>query len=103
MHHTWSHLFLWLPNPMFVIMQFTGLKDKNGKEIYEGDILEHIVKHNPKQMGKTFRNTVEYFNGNICGWRIRNKSFHFKLTENWLFNQEPEVIGNIHENPELLK
>ncbi len=84
------------------IMQFTGLKDKNGKDIYEGDILKHKVISNPKQMGKVFHNQVEYYNGSVCGWRIRNKSFHMKLTENWLYNQEAVIVGNIHETPDLL-
>ena len=101
--HTWDVISM-MPLPQFIhlehytLEQFTGLKDKNGVDIYEGDILEHTVKHYHKRAGQVFKNKVEYYNGNICGWRIRNKSFHKKLTENWLFNQEAEVIGNIHEN-----
>lgn len=64
------------------LVQFTGLKDKNGKEIYEGDIL--------KQYDKTYE--VYYINGHFMS-----------CNELWEENTRSEVIGNIYENPELLK
>lgn len=77
----------------FNVMQYTGLKDKNGKEIYEGDILEFsgnvvalgIVKYN-----ENFA-TFQACNGN-SGWLFGNES-----------GTNIEIIGNIYENPELVK
>jgi uncharacterized phage protein (TIGR01671 family) len=70
------------------LLQYTGLKDKNGKEIYEGDILK-CEEGNDE--------IIEFKNGAfICRYRTTN------LYYLWL-NQYIEVIGNIFENPELLK
>jgi uncharacterized phage protein (TIGR01671 family) len=74
-------------NDHCVLMQFTGLKDKNGKEIYEGDIVK----------GKKYTGPVEYY---LDGFRIYSDPCSEGLAD-WGYD-EREVIGNVFENEELL-
>lgn len=85
--------------PGIFLMQFTGLKDKNGKEIYEGDILSY-PKHEGYYLMKWICDSAEEVND--CGFTCERDapSYNYMLPSIW---KRMEVIGNIYENPELQK
>ena len=77
-----------LATPKLILEQFTGLHDKNGKEIYEGDI--------PDGYGAVF------FSNEYLGYFAKSNEFECEYKPIY---DIPiiEIIGNIHENPELLE
>lgn len=84
-----------------VIEQYTGLKDKNGTEIYHGDICSFTSKTG-KHIG-----VVEWLD-NLAGFGLRMVKNNFRYTFSGLdtmgVNLDTlKVIGNIHENPELVE
>jgi uncharacterized phage protein (TIGR01671 family) len=88
----------------FELMQYTGLNDKNGKEIYEGDIVEFNDFDSLRTGGHTedniIRNTVCF----SCGaWIVKTENGFYDLYTAIVNDEELEVIGNIYENPELLE
>lgn len=79
--------------------QFTGLHDKNGKEIYEGDIVQFNQKF---LIENTLR--VGYEDSHRGGFSLCTKEGYYGMFgDAWLEPFYCEVIGNIHDNPELLK
>ena len=100
------------------LMQYTGLKDKNNKEIYEGDVLKLIhtgIKISADRLEdlKRFVGIIKYENGIFKIVRtekslIESKYFEMeqkKVYEIFIYSKlyDLEVVGNIYENPELLK
>ena len=80
------------------IMQYTGLKDKNGKEIYEGDIVKGWVP-DPEKDEDISNATIEYHGSSFDVYE--GKTFVGDL-ESCTLNRSIEVVGNIYENKELL-
>lgn len=91
--------------------QFTGLYDKNGKEIYEGDILRYPAKD--KYEEENFVSFEVFWHDNDCadnhvGWQIDRRHFHGCICgtrdiSTFLprYTKKMVIIGNIHDNPEL--
>lgn len=95
----------------FPLMQYTGMKDKNGNEIYEGDVLEFV--YDERQGGGYRRRTINakvvdgvIFEYKTSGYYVLYKSLRgedVKHRLDWSFVKESEIVGNIYENPKLLE
>lgn len=85
-----------IPKGFYQINQYTGLKDKNGKEIYEGDICKYVC-------GKSEWIAEVVFHYGMFTFPIKEKPLGRYVYIHNVLERELEVIGNIYENPELLE
>lgn len=84
----------------YIIQQFTGLLDKNGKEIYEGDLLEINEEDKPNYFEDYCHVWYAEFSGS---WTVSFNHFHSETCcDCSMVNRKYSVIGNIFENPDLL-
>ncbi|AFZ90207.1 YopX family protein [Bacillus velezensis] len=90
------------------LMQYTGLKDKNGREIYEGDIVRNHRDNSNELLEVLWQEEVAEHASDGIYWTKEVPGFRFKrikrgLTTVFVAHVDLEVIGNIHQNPELLE
>ena len=85
----------WMVVEDMTINRYTGLKDKNGVEIYEGDVVKYVTNYYGKRQER--QKVVEWIDD------MQDDSFGEPLSMGYRFHgDELEVIGNIYENPELI-
>lgn len=91
----------YLNNEFWEVMQYTGLKDKNGVEIYDGDILRvrHFTPQSKDGVALWCENVEVKYLESLAQFVTLDSS----QKDNYIINELSEVIGNIYENPELLE
>ncbi|MBU7497301.1 hypothetical protein KGI31_10340 [Lactiplantibacillus pentosus] len=82
-----------------ILEQFTGLKDVNGKEIYEGDIVQPVISYTKRNVGKPFE--VKKGNYVYGKWIAKNVSSKGFGVDEYYFSNEIKIIGNVNKTLEL--
>ncbi len=81
--------------------QFTGLTDKNGKKIFEGDFV--VCKQEISGNWIDYHVEIGFVEMKHGAFGLHRKQGYYRPFKDWLEDYEYEVIGNIHDNPELLE
>ena len=93
--------------PEFIVEQYTGLKDKNGKEVHEGDIIRKHVDNRYKNNGPGSATKIPVYRDYLVKIEAPLKVVFEPLTPEPKYYETGskliKVIGNVHENPELLR
>ncbi len=79
----------------YPLMQYTGLKDKNGVEIYESDLIRFKFYENESELDTRYSQAIVLWSNISCGFA--------PMSESPIAFESIEVIGDIYESPELLK
>ena len=84
------------PAERYILMQYTGLKDKNGRDIYDGDILRSLGNKNVVMFIVQFGHRDNKFS-----WGVKSVKTEASYELDDSCGERMEVVGNIYENPEL--
>ena len=86
-----------------ILMQSTGLKDKNGVEIFEGDLVKVSVDNGFDYLFEELSivKPSKFHSGLVCS--LKSHEAEYRIIHAEILGYEYEVVGNIYENPELLE